>query len=71
MQFCRLRQGGLIKRSALGPAFRAMTPEIVRPQILHPNQILLRIMSVDFRRANPVLRQKPRDLDVVPILRAL
>src|SRR5437588_7012395 len=71
MQLHDFIEGRLVEGPAHEPAFLAVTPKIVFTEIFDPDQAFRGIMKINSGRANAVLGQELRDLNVVPVLFAL
>src|SRR2546421_1562566 len=71
MQLYDFIEGRLVEGPAHKPAFLAVTPKIVFSEIFDPDQALRGIVKINSGRANAVLGQELRDLDVMPVLFAL
>src|ERR1043166_5887658 len=67
MQFGDLIQRRLVEGAAHQPAFASVTEKVALAQIFNPDQSLVRIVIINFWRANSVGGEKLRDLDVVPV----
>src|SRR5947208_15501362 len=71
MELGRFIEGRLIKGAAHQPRLVAVAEEIALAQVLDPDQSLFRIVKVNLWRANVILLEELRDLDVMPVLFAI
>ncbi len=60
-------EGRFVERTAHGPRFVPVGPQILLAHVLHPDQPLHRIVLEDAGHGHALLGKKPGDVDVVPV----